>query len=150
MYFIWGSQKASGNSKWAPSGGVNEINALWMFSLVHFYRRQAILCKVLEGAERKELTCIGKREAFFVVNLHRHSNLFFNVFSKSTADIPHTQPEHLSTNQVTKGYTVQIHKVLGEFMHIYLTLMWNSICYACNSCLAPFVCFLGPVWDLKI
>jgi len=70
------------------------------------------------------------------MNLHRHSNLFFNVFSKSTADIPHTQCEHLYTNQATKDYIVQIHNVLGEFMHRHLTLMWNSISYACSLCLA--------------
>lgn len=57
------------------------------------------------------------------MNLHKHGNLFFNVFSKSTADIPHIQFEHLYTNQVTKDYIVQIHKVVGEFMHSYLTLM---------------------------
>lgn len=79
--------------------------------------------RVLESRERRELTCIGKRGAFIVVNLHRHSSLFFNVLTKSTAGIPYKPSEHLYTNQVTQSYVVQIHKVLGEFMHVYLTVM---------------------------
>lgn len=107
-----------------------------------------IMYRVLESRERKELTCIGKRGSFIVENLHRHSNLFFNVFTKSTADIPHTPSEHLYTNQVTKSYVVQIHKVLGEFMHIYLTLMWNSVYCDCSSCLAAFCMFSGTTLGL--
>lgn len=58
-----------------------------------------------------------------MANLHGHCNVFFNVFSKSTADIPHTQPEHLYTNQVTNDYIVQIYRALGEFTHSHSTLM---------------------------
>lgn len=85
-----------------------------------------------------------------MVNLHRHCNVFFNVFSKSTAAIPHTQSEHLHTNQVTNDYTVQTHRALGEFIHTYLTLMWNSTYCATIPSWHTLVRFLRLVWTLNL
>lgn len=85
-----------------------------------------------------------------MVNLNGHCNVFFNVFSKSTPDIPHTQSEHLYTNQVTNDYIVQIHRALGEFIHSYFSLRWNSMYSASIPSWHALVCFLGLVWTLSM
>lgn len=83
-----------------------------------------------------------------MVNFNGHCHVFFNVFSKSTPDIPHTHSEHLYTNQVTNDHIVQIHRALGEFIHSRFTRRWNSMYPASIPSWHALVCLLRLVWTL--